>query len=70
MLVVEENVRQGGFGGAVLELFSDMALSNVHVKRIGLPDKFVEHGPPGLLKEKCGLDTSGIMKEAKNLIGY
>ncbi len=70
VLVVEENIRQGGFGGAVLELFSDLGLSNVRVKRIGLPDKFVEHGPPGLLKEKCGLDTSGIMKEAKNLIGY
>jgi len=69
VLVVEENVRQGGFGGAVLELFSDMGLSNVRVKRIGLPDKFVEHGPQGLLKEKCGLDTSSIMREAKNLIG-
>ncbi len=69
VLVVEENVRQGGFGGAVLELFSDMTFSNVKVKRIGLPDRFVEHGPPGLLKEKCGLDTSSIIKGAKDLIG-
>jgi 1-deoxy-D-xylulose-5-phosphate synthase len=69
VLVVEENIRQGGLGGAVLELFNDMNLSNVRVKRIGLPDKFVEHGPSGLLKEKYGLDTSGIIKEAKDLIG-
>ena len=69
VLVVEENVRQGGLGGAVLELFNDMNLSNVRVKRIGLPDKFVEHGPSGLLKEKYGLDTSGIIKEAKDLVG-
>lgn len=68
-LVVEENVRQGGLGGAVLELFSDMDLSNVRVKRIGLPDKFVEHGPPGLLKKKYGLDASNIIKESKDLIG-
>ncbi len=69
VLVVEENIRQGGLGGAVLELFNDMNLSNVRVKRIGLPDKFVEHGPSGLLKEKYGLDTSGIIKEAKDLVG-
>ena len=69
VLVVEENVRQGGLGGAVLELFNDMNLSNVRVKRIGLPDKFVEHGPSGFLKEKYGLDTSGIIKEAKDLVG-
>ncbi|MBW1702091.1 MAG: 1-deoxy-D-xylulose-5-phosphate synthase [Deltaproteobacteria bacterium] len=69
VLVVEENIRQGGLGGAILELFNDMNLSNVRVKRIGLPDKFVEHGPSGLLKEKYGLDTSGIIKEAKDLIG-
>jgi len=69
VLVVEENIRQGGLGGAVLELLSDMGISNVRVKRIGLPDKFVEHGPPALLREKCGLDVSGILREAKNLIG-
>ena len=67
VLVVEENIRQGGLGGAILELFNDMDLKDIRVKRIGLPDRFVEHGPTALLREHCRLDTSGILKEARNL---
>ena len=67
VLVVEENIRQGGLGSAVLESFSDMDIKNVRLKRIGLPDKFVEHGPLGFLREKYGLDSSGILKEARDL---
>jgi 1-deoxy-D-xylulose-5-phosphate synthase len=67
VMVVEENIRQGGFGGAVLEMFSDMGVGNVRTKRIGLPDKFVEHGPSAFLREKYGLDSSGILKEARDL---
>ncbi len=69
VLVVEENIRQGGLGGALLELFGDMGVENVRVKRMGLPDQFVEHGPLAVLREKCGLDTSGILKEARDLCG-
>ena len=65
---MEENIRQGGFGGAILELFNDMGPKNILVKRIGLPDKFVEHGPQDLLREKYGLDSAGIIREAKNLL--
>jgi 1-deoxy-D-xylulose-5-phosphate synthase len=67
VLVVEENIRQGGLGGALLELFNDMGIQNLLLKRIGLPDKFVEHGPVTLLREKYGLDTPGILKEARDL---
>lgn len=67
VLVVEENIRQGGLGGALLELFNDIGIQNLLLKRIGLPDKFVEHGPIGLLREKYGLDTPGILKEARDL---
>jgi len=67
VLVVEENIQQGGLGSAVLELFSDMGIREVTVKRLGLPDSFVEHGPVELLKEKLGLDRAGIMKAAKSL---
>jgi 1-deoxy-D-xylulose-5-phosphate synthase len=66
VLVVEENIRQGGLGGAVLELFSDLGIANVKVRRMGLPDKFVEHGNPALLREIYCLDTSGILKEARD----
>jgi 1-deoxy-D-xylulose-5-phosphate synthase len=67
VLVVEENIRQGGFGSAFLELLNDLAIENVRVKIIGLPDKFVEHGPCGLLREKYGLDSAGILREARNI---
>jgi 1-deoxy-D-xylulose-5-phosphate synthase len=67
VLVVEENIRQGGLGGAVLELFNDSGLKGVRVKRLGLPDRFVEHGPIGVLREKCGLDAAGIERGAKEL---
>jgi len=67
VLIVEENIRQGGLGGAVLELFSDLDIRDVRIKRLGLPDRFVEHGPLSILKEKYGLDTNGIMKEVKEL---
>jgi 1-deoxy-D-xylulose-5-phosphate synthase len=65
ILVVEENIRQGGLGSAILELFSDMDVHNVLTKRIGLPDKFIEHGSASLLREKYGLDQAGILKEAR-----
>jgi 1-deoxy-D-xylulose-5-phosphate synthase len=67
VLVVEENIRQGGLGSALLELFNDHDLPNLRLKRMGLPDKFVEHGPSVLLREKYGLDKSGILKEARDL---
>jgi 1-deoxy-D-xylulose-5-phosphate synthase len=66
-LVVEENIRQGGLGGAILELFNDLGIRDIRVRRIGLPDQFVEHGPLAVLRGKYGLDASGIMKEARDL---
>ncbi len=68
VLVVEENIRQGGFGGAVLELFNDAGLRDVHIRRIGLPDEFVEHGPQDILRAKYGLDSAGILREARTLL--
>lgn len=68
VLVVEENIRQGGLGSAVLELLSDLGLRGVIVKRLGLPDSFVEHGPVEVLKEKIGLDTKGIIQAARALL--
>jgi 1-deoxy-D-xylulose-5-phosphate synthase len=67
VLVVEENILQGGLGSAVLELFNEKGASNVSVKRIGLPDKFIEHGSLKMLKEICGLDETGIICAAREL---
>jgi len=67
ILTVEENIRQGGFGSAVLELLNEMGIRDVLVRRMGIPDKFIEHGPAPFLREKYGLDRAGILKEARDL---
>ncbi len=67
VLTVEENICQGGFGSAVLELFNEMGIRDVMVRRLGLPDQFIEQGPAPLLREKYGLDQAGILKEARDL---
>ncbi len=68
VLVVEENIRHGGFGAAVMELFNDSGVDEVRVNRLGLPDRFIEHGPPDFLRKTCGLDVPGILKAAKTLL--
>jgi 1-deoxy-D-xylulose-5-phosphate synthase len=68
ILTVEENVLQGGFGSAVLELLQEKDLSSVHVKRLGIPDLFVEHGPPALLRAKYGIDEAGICRAVKEMV--
>jgi 1-deoxy-D-xylulose-5-phosphate synthase len=67
VLTVEENVLQGGFGSAVLELLQERDLSSVQVKRLGIPDLFVEHGPLSLLKSKYGIDEDGIFRATKEM---
>jgi 1-deoxy-D-xylulose-5-phosphate synthase len=67
VLTVEENALQGGFGSAVLELFQERGLISVQVKRLGIPDIFLEHGPQALLREKYGIDENGIIKGVKKM---
>ena len=64
ILTIEENVRQGGFGSAVLEAFNDAGLISVALERIGLPDAFVEHGPQSLLRNLYGLNAAAIARTA------
>jgi 1-deoxy-D-xylulose-5-phosphate synthase len=68
ILTVEENVLQGGFGSAVLELFEQENIKDVIVKRMGLPDQFIEHGNPDILREKYGLCEEGIISGVKSLL--
>lgn len=58
-LTVEENVLQGGFGSAVIEAATDSGEEFV-VRRLGLPDSFVEHGSLKELKTDLMIDAEGI----------
>ena len=64
ILTVEENVRQGGFGSAVLEALHDEGIENIHVKRLGIADSFVEHGSQDILRARYGIDSDGIVRTA------
>jgi 1-deoxy-D-xylulose-5-phosphate synthase len=64
IITVEENVLQGGFGSAVLELLYDNDLGHVRIKRLGLPDRFIEHGSQAQLRNDVGIDTEGIVAAA------
>jgi 1-deoxy-D-xylulose-5-phosphate synthase len=67
VITVEENVLQGGFGSAILELFQERGLFSIPLKRLGIPDIFVEHGSQVLLREKYGIDENGIFKGVKEM---
>ncbi len=65
VITVEDGVKNGGFGSAITEFFNDNDIPMI-VKRLGLPDKFVEHGTPEELYALCGLDKDSIKEEIKN----
>ncbi len=64
IMTVEENVLQGGFGSAVLELLYDNTMQNVKVRRLGLPDHYIEQGSQAQLRKDVGIDTEGIIAAA------
>jgi len=67
VLTIEDGVIQGGFGSAILEFFSDHDYS-VQVKRLGIPDNFIEQGSPDDLYAMLGLDENGIAESIKELL--
>jgi 1-deoxy-D-xylulose-5-phosphate synthase len=69
VITVEEGCLQGGFGSAVLEAASDAGLSTSHVRRLGVPDRWVEHGDRNELLADLQLDADGITRLARELAG-
>jgi 1-deoxy-D-xylulose-5-phosphate synthase len=68
VITVEENVRQGGFGSAVLEALNDAGINGLRVERIGVADTFVEHGPQQLLRSLYGIDAAAIVRTAVKMM--
>jgi 1-deoxy-D-xylulose-5-phosphate synthase len=61
LVTIEENVLAGGFGSGVVEHLADAdALHGTRVLRVGLPDRFVTHGKPALLREEVGLTPAAV----------
>jgi 1-deoxy-D-xylulose-5-phosphate synthase len=65
VVTVEEGTLQGGFGGAVLEAACDAGLNAGRVRRLGIPDHYVEHGERAELLADLGLDVEGIVRACR-----
>ena len=67
VITVENGVIKGGLGSAVLEFMADNGYAP-QVKRIGVPDEFVEHGSIPELYKLCGMDAKSIAGEIKKMV--
>jgi 1-deoxy-D-xylulose-5-phosphate synthase len=69
LVTVEENVLSGGFGSGVLESLADRDLLGVtRVMRFGLPDRYVTHGKPALLREEVGLTPEAVAERVAEAV--
>jgi 1-deoxy-D-xylulose-5-phosphate synthase len=70
LMTVEENVVAGGFGSAVLEFLHAKGCSFPGVHCLGIPARFVEHSPQGVLRKKYHLDPEGIAQEVRETFNH
>jgi len=64
VITVEESTLNGGFGSAVLEAANQAGLPTQQIRRLGIPDRFIEHGERGELLADLGLDVAGLTAAA------
>lgn len=67
VLTIEDGILKGGMGSAVLEFLSDNDYYPI-VKRLGIPDHFIQHGPVQDLRAICGYDCKGIYQTLMQLV--
>ncbi len=67
VITVEDGCIEGGMGSAILEFMADNGYQQTQVKRLGIPDRVVEHGEQPELWAECGFDAAGIAQQVKNL---
>ncbi|MEK7210116.1 MAG: 1-deoxy-D-xylulose-5-phosphate synthase [Candidatus Binatota bacterium] len=68
LITVEDHVLEGGFGGAVLEFMAEEGMTDVRVKRLGVPDRFIPHGTQEELRKMCGIDKDAITQAALQMV--
>ncbi len=69
VVTVEEGMLMGGFGSAVLEAAAEAGLDAGHVRRLGIPDRYIEHGGRNELLADLGLDAAGIVRACRQWSG-
>jgi 1-deoxy-D-xylulose-5-phosphate synthase len=68
LVTIEENVLQGGFGSAVLELLEQRGMAGIRVLRLGYPDSYIPQGEQHELRAMLGLDPSGIVSSIRTFL--
>jgi 1-deoxy-D-xylulose-5-phosphate synthase len=69
LVTIEENVLAGGFGSAVAEALVDSDLAgDARLLRFGLPDRYVTHGKPALLRQEVGLTPEAIAERVAETV--
>ena len=68
LMTVEENVLAGGFGSLVLEVLDEAGVTGVAVRRLGVPDIYVEQGTQAQIRRRLGLDAQGIEEAALEFV--
>ena len=67
IITVEDGVIAGGFGSAIIEYMSDHNF-HANIRRLGIPDRFIDQGTQQELYHECGFDEEGIIKTVKEMI--
>src|SRR5205809_6645504 len=67
VVTVEEGCLMGGFGSAVLEAANEINLDTGRIRRLGIPDRFIEHAERSELLADLGLDAAGIASACREL---
>jgi 1-deoxy-D-xylulose-5-phosphate synthase len=68
VITLEDGCIIGGLGSAVTEFANDNGYHNTAIKRLGVPDRFIEHGTLEELHHECGIDLEGILQAAEQFI--
>ncbi|MCR4385325.1 MULTISPECIES: 1-deoxy-D-xylulose-5-phosphate synthase [Bacillus amyloliquefaciens group] len=68
ILTIEEAVLEGGFGSTILEFAHDLGMYHTPIDRMGIPDRFIEHGSVTALLEEIGLTKVEVMNRIKLLM--
>jgi len=68
ILTVEDHALAGGFGSAVLEACHEAKLPTGGIDRLGLPDRFIDHGSRGDQLEEAGIDAAGIARAVRRML--
>lgn len=69
VITLEDASILGGLGSAVTEFANDNGYHSASVLRLGIPDRFIEHGPIEDLHRECGIDLEGIVQAAEQFVG-